>query len=91
MQIRGVVRAAELQEHPPGSERIELVLSVQGVAPGQPRRLVVPYEYLLRDTSLAPEDVQGRGFAALVSQDDSGRWIVEELALASRVLRPGLE
>jgi hypothetical protein len=91
MQIRGVVRVAELQEHPPGSERIELVLSVQGVSPGQPRRLIVPYEYLLRETSLAPEDVQGRGFAAVVHQDEAGRWLVDELAFAAKVLRPGQE
>ena len=91
MQIRGVIRSAGLQEHPPGSECIELVLSVQGVSPGQPRKLVVPYEYLLRDTTLAPEDVKGRGFAALVSQDGTGRWIVEELSLASKVLRPDVD
>jgi hypothetical protein len=91
MQIRGMVRSADLQEHPPGSERIELVLSVQGVSPGQPRKLVVPYEFLLRETLLAPEDVQGRGFAAIVREDESGRWVVEELTMASRVLRAGQE
>jgi hypothetical protein len=91
MQIRGVVRTADLQEHPADSDRIELVLNVQGVSPGQPRKLVVPYEYLLRDTSLGPEGVQGRGFAAFVRQDESGRWLVEELSVASKVLRTGQE
>jgi len=33
----------------PGSETIELVLRVQGVGPGQPRKVVIPYAMLLGD------------------------------------------
>jgi hypothetical protein len=43
MHLRGIVQAADLEENPPGSDRIELVLRVQGVGPGQPRRIVIPY------------------------------------------------
>jgi len=44
MQLRGIVRAATLEENPPRTDQIEMVLRVQGVRPGQPRVLVVPYE-----------------------------------------------
>ena len=89
MQIRGVVRVAQLQEHPPGSDRIEMVLSVQGVGPSQPRRLVIPYEFLVREEGLEPESVVGRGFLAEVGQDAERRWVIHEWTLAPQsVLRP---
>lgn len=88
MRLRGVVRSAELQEDPPGSDRIELALRLQGVGPGQPRLVVVPYTLLLQYESLDPDEVAGRGFEAEAAQDDRGRWVVSEIAFASRVLRP---
>jgi hypothetical protein len=88
MIIRGIARTVTLEENPPGSDRIEMVLRVQGVGPNQPRLLVIPYELLLRDESLEPEQVQGKGFQAEVAEDDARRWIVSEISLASgRVLR----
>jgi hypothetical protein len=88
MQIRGIVRVATLEENPPGSDRIEMVLRVQGVHPGQPRALVVPYELLLGDESLDPDQVQGKAFQAEAIEDPAGRWVVEAIAVAAgRVLR----
>jgi hypothetical protein len=88
MQIHGIVRAATLEENPPGSDRIEMKLHVQGVRPGQPRVLVVPYELLLEDESLDPDQVQGKGFTAEANEDATGRWVVEAIGLAGgRVLR----
>ncbi len=87
MRLRGVVRSADLQEETPGGDRIELALRLQGVGPGQPRLVVVPYTLLLRYESLDPDEVAGRGFEAEVGQDDRGRWVVSEIAFASRVLR----
>jgi hypothetical protein len=88
MQIRGIVQTAELEENPPGSDRIEMVLWVQGVGPGQPRRLVIPYELLLQDPSLDPDLVRGHGFQAQIGQDEAGRWVVVEVGFATgRVLR----
>jgi hypothetical protein len=88
MQLRGIVRTATLEENPPGSDRIEMVIRVQGVRPGQPRVLVVPYELLLGDESLDPDNVQGRGFQAEASEVANGRWVVEAIAVAAgRVLR----
>ena len=49
MQIRGIVQRAGLEENPPGSDRIEMILWGQGVGPDKPRRIVVPYELLLQD------------------------------------------
>jgi hypothetical protein len=87
MHLRGIVQSANLEEHPPGSESIEMVLRVQGVGAGQPRKLVVPYALLLADANLDPESVVGRGFEADAEQDDAGRWLVARIAFASRVLR----
>jgi hypothetical protein len=88
MRIRGIVRVATLDENPPGSDRIEMLIKVQGVRPDQPRLLVIPYDLLLRDTALEPEHVQGKGFEADVNEDPSGRWVVAEIAFATgRVLR----
>ncbi len=88
MHIRGIVQAATLEENPPESETIEMVLRVQGVGPAQPRTLVIPYALLLQDETLDPEAVVGRGFDADVEQTEERRWIVSRIAFASRVLRP---
>jgi hypothetical protein len=88
MQIHGIVRVATLEENPPGSDRIEMALRIQGVRPDQPRLLVVPYELLVQDESLEAAVVQGKGFQADVAQDSDGRWVVSEIVFASsRVLR----
>jgi hypothetical protein len=89
MRIRGIVMTAELVENPPGSDRIEMDLLLQGVGPSHPRRIVVPYELLLQDPSLEPELVRGHGFQATVNQAVDGRWVVEEIGFATgHVLRP---
>src|SRR5271165_6185220 len=92
MQVRGIVQRAELVENPPGSDRIEMVLWGQGVGPNKPRSIVVPYELLLRDPSLDPEQVQGHGFEAQIEQDDDLRWVAIEIGFATgRVLRSAEE
>jgi hypothetical protein len=89
MRIRGIVRTATLEENPPGSDQIEMLLRVQGVGAGQPRLLIVPYNLLLADQDLDPEQIQGKGFQAEVVAEAPGRWIVSEIAFASgRILRP---
>ena len=88
MLLHGFIMSAELAENPPGSERIELVLRIQGVGPGQPRRIVVPYDYLLTDPSIDGDDVAGRGFEAEVEQAGPLRWEVTRLTMAGKVLRP---
>ncbi len=88
MQIRGIVRTATLEENPPGSDQIELVLRAQGVGPDQPRFLVVPYTLLLKDPALDPDQILGKGFLAEVVEKHEGRWEIVEIQFASgRVLR----
>jgi hypothetical protein len=88
MRIRGIVRTATLEENPPGGDRIEMVLRVQGVGAGQPRTLVIPYELLLADPDLDAEAVQGKGFEAEADEAEPGRWLVGEISLATgQVLR----
>ena len=87
MHLRGVIQAAALEESPPDSGNIEMVLRVQGVGPGQPRRLVIPYELLLQDESLEPETITGRAFEAEAEQAHGQRWEITMIAFASRVLR----
>ncbi len=87
MRLRGVVRTADLQEDPPGSDQIEMALRLQGVGPGQPRLIVIPFTILLQHETLEPESIAGRGFEAEVTEDDRGRWVVSEIAFANRVLR----
>ena len=88
MILRGVVRTADLQEYPAGSDQVELLLSVQGVGAGQPRRLVIPFALLLQNDELGPDEVKGRGFEAEAEEDAEGRWVVSRIAFASKVLRP---
>ncbi len=88
MRIKGIVRTATLEENPPGSDQIEMILKVQGVGAGQPRTLVVPYDLLLGDDSLDPDQVGGKGFEAEADDEGAGRWVVSSIALATgRVLR----
>ena len=74
---------AELAENPPGSDRIELLIWGQGVGPDKPRSVVVPFELLLRDPSLDPEQIRGHGFQAEIGQDETGRWVVDEIHFAT--------
>jgi hypothetical protein len=88
MHLHGIVMAAELVEEPPESGRIEMHLRLQGVGPSQPRRVVVPFEVLLRDPSLEPESVAGKAFQAEAVEAKPGRWVVVDIAFAERrVLR----
>lgn len=86
MHLRGIVQNATLEETPPGSGEIEMIVRVQGVGAGQPRKLVIPYSLLLEDENLDPDLIAGRGFEADVEAADQ-RWIVTRIAFASRVLR----
>ena len=71
MRIKGIVRTGTLEENPPGSDRIEMTLKVQGVGAGQPRTLVIPYDLLLGDDTLDPDQIAGKGFEADAEEE---RW-----------------
>lgn len=84
MHLRGIVQSATLEEFPPGSDRVEMVLRVQGVGAGQPRKIVVPFEILLQEADLDPEAVAGHAFEAEVTEAEANRWLVTAIAVASR-------
>ena len=87
MQIRGVIQSAELREA--GGDQVEMDVRVQGVGPGQPRRLVVPLALLVAEPTLDPEAIAGHGFEAVVDEPTPGRWVATEFRVAPRrVLRP---
>ena len=52
---------------------------------------MIPYSLLVADESLDPEALTGRGFEAEVGQDEQGRWVVSEIAFASRCSGPTSE
>lgn len=88
MQMRGIVMTADLEERPPGSDNVELVLTLQGVGRGQPRRIVVPMDYLVGHPEIDPDAIAGHAFGAEVVEAEPKRWIVEEIVFdAHRVLR----
>lgn len=89
MKLHGVIRTAELRESRP--DEVEMEVRVQGVAADQPRLLVLPFSLLINDPTLDADTVAGCGFEADVEQDADGRWIVAQIALARRILRPGPE
>ncbi len=89
MRMRGIVRSATLEEDPPGSDRIQMRLELQGVSPGQPRYVVVPYELLLDDPGLDPDAIRGKRFEAEVEESAPRQWRVVEIAFATaQYLRP---
>ena len=88
MHLHGIIQTATLEETPPESGNLEIVLKVQGVGPGHPRTLVIPYALLLEDESLDPDAIQGRAFDAEVEQDRSRRWVVSGSPSPRAVLRP---
>lgn len=88
MHLHGIIRTATLEETPPDSGNLEIILKVQGVGAGQPRTILIPYAMLIQDESLDPDVLQGRAFEAEVDQDTGSRWVVSRISFASRVLRP---
>lgn len=88
MTIRGIVMSAELVEHPPGSDSVEMHLRLQGVGPTAPRRMIIPFELLIQDETLEPDTVTGHAFEADIEEVEPKRWVVSRVAFAARgVLR----
>jgi hypothetical protein len=87
MHLHGIIQTATLEEIPADSGNIEIVLKIQGVGPGQPRKITIPYTLLLQDETIDPETIQGRAFSAEVDQDPGGRWLITSITFASRILR----
>ena len=87
MILHGFIMSAVLAEESPKSDRVEVTLRIQGVGPGQPRRIVVPFDCLVANPEFDAEDVVGRNFEAQVEQAGATRWEVARITVSGRVLR----
>ena len=79
MHIHGIVMTAILEEVPPGSDNVEMIVSVQGVGPGQPRKIVLPMGLLVANPEIEPETIVGHAFQAEVEEIPPKRWVVREI------------
>ena len=88
MHLHGIVMKADLEENPPGGDVVEMVVWVQGVRPGQPRKLVIPMPLLVENPEIEPESILGHAFQAEVSEESPKRWVVTAIGFGeNRVLR----
>ncbi len=89
MHMHGIVMTATLEAVAGDADLVELHLAVQGVGPGQPRKVVVPMALLIAQPDIDPEAIAGHAFDAEVGQEGPKRWVVESISFAARrVLRP---
>ena len=89
MHVHGIVMTATLEEVAGDADLVEMHLVVQGVGPGQPRRVVVSMDLLIAQPEIDPETIAGHAFDAEVRQEGPKRWVVESISFAARrVLRP---
>jgi len=88
--IKGFIRHAELREDPADADRVQLIASVQGVGPGQPRKILIPFEILVTHDELDADHMAGRAFRAEFETVDNGAGVVTAIEVGpSRVLREG--
>lgn len=89
MHLHGIVMTATLEPDPADPDLVEMHLLLQGVGPGQPRRIVVPMAILIAEPDIEPELVVGHAFEAEVEEVAPKRWVAEAIQFArNRVLRP---
>lgn len=88
MTLKGFIQTAELVEDPSGDDRVMMLLRLQGVSPGQPRRLLLPFELLLAHEELDVDQMAGRAFRAECQPDANGNGIATTIEVGpARVLR----
>ena len=88
MTLRGLIRSAELHQDPADENRVHLIAAVQGVGPGQPRKILIPFEILVAQEDLDPDTMAGRAFRAEVGAIENGLGIVLGIEVGpGRVLR----
>lgn len=88
MTLKGFIQAAELVEDPAGDDRVMMLLRLQGVSPGQPRKMILPFELLLAQEDLDVDQMAGRAFRAECSAVENGCGIAAAIEVGpSRVLR----
>lgn len=88
MTIKGFIQSAELVEDLNGPDRVMMLLKVQGVGPGQPRKLLIPFEILVAQDELDPDRLAGCAFRAAYENVSQATALIEAIEVgAGRVLR----
>jgi len=88
MTIRGFIRSAELLQDPASEDRVNLLAAVQGVGPGQPRKILIPFEILVAQDDLDPDQLAGRAFRAEILCVENGMGIIAAIEVGpGRILR----
>jgi len=88
MTIRGFIRSAELLQDPASEDRVNLLAAVQGVGPGQPRKILIPFEILVAQDDLDPDQLAGRAFRAEILCVENGTGIIAAIEVGpGRILR----
>jgi hypothetical protein len=88
MTLKGFIQSAELVEDTSGADRVMMIVRVQGVGPGQPRKILIPFEILIVQDDLEAETMGGRAFRAECSGVENAMGMVTAIEVGpSRVLR----
>lgn len=88
MTLKGFIQSAELVEDTSGPDRVMMIVRVQGVGPGQPRKILIPFEILIVQDDLEAETMGGRAFRAECSAVENALGMVTAIEVGpSRVLR----
>ncbi len=88
MTLKGFIQSAELVEDTSGPDRVMMIVRVQGVGPGQPRKILIPFEILIVQDDLEAETMGGRAFRAECSGVETALGMVTAIEVGpSRVLR----
>ena len=88
MTLKGFIQSAELVEDTSGPDRVMMIARVQGVGPGQPRKILIPFEILIIQDELDVEQMAGRAFRAECSGVENAFGLVIAIEVGpARVLR----
>lgn len=88
MTIKGFIQSAELVEDPTDENQVRMIARVQGVSPGQPRRISISFELLLEHEEIDPDTIVGRSFLGDYSAVDQGMAVMETIEIGpARILR----
>ncbi|MFM7593907.1 MAG: hypothetical protein ACKO85_19135 [Isosphaeraceae bacterium] len=88
MTIKGFIQSADLLQDPASEDRVMMIARVQGVGPGQPRKILIPFEILVAQEDLDPNTMAGRTFLGSYDQVIEGTALITYLEVGpGRVLR----
>ncbi len=88
MTIKGFIQSADLLQDPADENKVMLLARVQGVGQGQPRKILIPFELLVQQEDLDPDNMVGRAFLAHYDEVIQATAIINSIEVGpGRVLR----